>query len=559
MIRKTTKFSTESIAESEVVVEYDSLPFKELCSMFSVMIISLKLRAGTNLLRFSKQVPYLFRMEEVLNLLQEVALPPMREDTYFTIKYATDVPHIPQIVDAFFEAHLLHCPKSRTADLPKPGVSIQPTAKGVAVLHSFCMQVGVPLALMPQVVKSSYNSMRLVALERDRKDRLICSELLLVHIFCKVIGEQPRCWTPDSTADPVIQHSNMVNAIGGCSGLEGAACLTHSPRNDGPPKTSPYHHPYFTNPDSDALSQYYTSSLGIRFHYVNGTYATTAKSMIQWVCDCTTVATKLEARQIVELLIQAGHVIPLKNKSGEAIKLATGDVLRSIKKFALEAKDINVVASGEQELGRILEDPGYKLLFSDYLSLTFRDENLEGYTVISKLNKNIHAVLYSATTVLLKHACAHATSQKLISVLKSLLFRAYLIYLGYFDANSPCQLNIPYELRNRVGRAVSVVRCEIDDSYAKDDIIQSVISLSDTDDSESSEVTRFPCCSEEPKCSHQPVQRELIALLGRATRVFKEFMEAEATILKLLQTDTLPNFYHSTAYKNFVHQVRTHC
>ncbi|KAJ9093491.1 hypothetical protein QFC19_008350 [Naganishia cerealis] len=197
------------------------------------------------------------------------------------------------------------------------------------------------------------------------------------------------------------------------------------------------------------------------------------------------------------------------------------------------------------------------LLFKDFLSLTFCGENLEAYVNISKLTRGVTSLMANVAPLLSQTNLNMATQTKLVSVLKSLMFRAYLIYYSHFDTDSPSQLNIPYEMRIRISRAVSVARCVLDDSCSEQtsEIVNSVMSSPESLGSLNSDSLSV----DKEETQKTPLIAELIALLGKLSRISKEFMEAEEALLRLLETDSFPNFIHSTLYQRFLHQIHTRC
>lgn len=567
MITKTTIFKLDTFAETEDLVQYDSVPYKEICSLFSMMIIQLNLKKLPRLQKvgFRKHLPFTFGVEEAQDALSSMRLAPSRNNTLFEIHYAVEPNQKSTILQAFFDCHFLHCPRARTVSSPRLGEFMQPTAKGVAVLHSFCMRVGMPTGLMPQIVKTAFNSMRLLPLERDKNNRIICSRALLVHVLCKLVGDPPRTWRPNAEPDPILFHIEETgDEIGGLYGLDEASACFRMSVESSKLETSPYHHAYFTNPESDAQFQYYTSSLGARFHYFSGKYVASAKTLVQWICDCTAVATKGEAYRIVDMFIKANYLQVFESQPGTVAKLISGDLLYFVTEFEFEldcADSMAVHASSRiGGLHHVISDPGYKLLFKDFLSLTFCGENLEAYVNISKLTRGVNSLMANVAPLLSQTNLNMATQTKLVSVLKSLMFRAYLIYYSHFDTNSPSQLNLPYEMRNRISRAVLVARCVLDDSYSEQtsDIVNSVMSSPDTIRSLNSDILSVDI-EEDPKNQGTPLIAELIALIGKLSRISKEFVEAEEALLKLLETDSYPNFIHSTSYQKFLHQIHTRC
>ena len=101
---------------------------------------------------------------------------------------------------------------------------------------------------------------------------------------------------------------------------------THSVTDSKEMATSPFHHRYFTNPESDAHSQYYVSSVGVRLlkdkivlvgpnKSVTVDYCISGKAIYQWILDCTDIINPNHAHEIARLLVKHNLIKPVSFSS----------------------------------------------------------------------------------------------------------------------------------------------------------------------------------------------------------------------------------------------------
>ncbi|KAG5356268.1 Protein SST2 [Yarrowia sp. B02] len=184
----------------------------------------------------------------------------------------------------FMVARLIHCPEDRTRDSPAQNVPLQPTAKGVYVLSQYLQANSAPgeKKHAAALLSSNHNTMACISLARDSNDAIQTSKYLTLLLFQRLAGKYPNVYTANDIGD----------------------------LPDG--KASPYHHRYFTHPDSDAVTQYYVSRVGVRLleASVDGhtVYYFSGKAVWQWVMECCEVVSGVEIVDILQEFLSAGFI-----------------------------------------------------------------------------------------------------------------------------------------------------------------------------------------------------------------------------------------------------------
>lgn len=185
----------------------------------------------------------------------------------------------------FMVARLIHCPEDRTRDSPAQNVPLQPTSKGVYVLSQDLQSNPISQAQKRHVkglLASNHNTMSCISLIRDCDDVIQTSKYLTLLLFQRLAGKHPNLYS--------------ANDIGDLPSGE----------------TSPYHHRYFTHPDSEAVTQYYVSSVGVRLLQTSvdnhRVYYFSGKAAWQWVMECCEVVSGLEILNILQEMLTAGYI-----------------------------------------------------------------------------------------------------------------------------------------------------------------------------------------------------------------------------------------------------------
>jgi hypothetical protein len=270
---------------------------RDIDTIFSMLMVALSpqehSRRRKQSFLSSKPHPFSFTVEEALTAIQNLSVKIVSGSTKTTISCSVSPGSAGLFLARFMSARLLHCPADRTRTTPKHGTVLQPTAKGVFFIQRYCDANGViynsPLLLSP------LNSMRCFSFDRDPvSDAIIRNDALIYILFQRLMGPQPNVYSAAS-----------------------------EPMSD-----SPYAHRYFTNPKSDALSQYYISDTGVRLSRVasDGSappcYVFTGRAMWQWMLDCTDLVYQSEAHVLVNTFL-AHNMIELDtpvNPNGSSMR-----------------------------------------------------------------------------------------------------------------------------------------------------------------------------------------------------------------------------------------------
>lgn len=348
---------------------------KDIKDIFSLLIISLRLeRDGlTNYLFNSppiiklhkplrKSYPYSFSLESAIEKMKDLQLDVELVNTVTCISYSFKSEVSLALIEQFYKARLLHSPADRTRSGAKSNVALQPTPKGIAIVQEFCERIGMEREEFPEVLLAhDFNTMELFNFDRDtRSDRILYSEYLLYLLFNLMMGPEPNVWTPSNTQDalPSLNFSdsesfdklykvfsnsqdakNAKQNNDDSSDVEGFSFTsyrhfskthqsseTHSVTDSKEMATSPFHHRYFTNPESDAHSQYYVSSVGVRLlkdkivlvgpnKSVTVDYCISGKAIYQWILDCTDIINPNHAHEIAKLLVKHNLIKPVSFSS----------------------------------------------------------------------------------------------------------------------------------------------------------------------------------------------------------------------------------------------------
>ncbi|CDK29530.1 unnamed protein product [Kuraishia capsulata CBS 1993] len=432
---------------------------KDIKDVFATLLLCLDLKEDaklkTTLLGFQvqKSYPYSFTMERAVSQMEDLSVGSQLHDTNTTISYKIKAGLAKSLLELFMDAKLLHCPTDRTRHKPKAGCLLQPTPKGVYILHSFCKIIGIKGNRMPSILKSNFNSMILINFDRDpRTDTIIYSNYLLRLIFLKITEAEPNVWKPTNWPDPIppisdlndedcFEFSSFSSHFDFSSGIS-ASPLKESTTFPSPeqvksvtPMVSPFAHKFFTNPGSSAQIQYYVSNKGVRvfkdksFDCGEVDYCFTGKALIQWFMDCTDTMYPREAVGLAELLQKDQLIEPIVSPPSVNKKdhfLATADAyytigpmgreitywpIKRFERFSSPSRTGNGPSKPEPpsleasegsssdsrsipniSLLRVLRDPGLRYLFEAHLKEDFCSENLKVYTEIKNLERKMNAL-----------------------------------------------------------------------------------------------------------------------------------------------------------------------
>ncbi|QEL58012.1 hypothetical protein CJJ09_000043 [Candidozyma auris] len=296
---------------TQEVKKIDLATRKNVSNIFESLILSLDLRDNPEKSKYSlfgkQHPPFSFSVDDALNKLSNLRLDIEVKVARTTITYSMKQSLAFDLLKQFFEAKLIHYPNSRTeTKLERHGI-LQITPKGTAMVCAFCQSIGMSSKAIPSVVKSAFNSMELFILERSPVNHnILFSEYLVKMLFSWVMGPFPNVWSVDRQPDPI---SCVYYETGSDGEYDFFNADEHRSQNgDGSTKESvisPFHHRYFTNPESDSHVQYYVSNTGVRLFkqkvFLNNDkkvivdYCVSGKAIVQWLCDCTSVRNAAEA------------------------------------------------------------------------------------------------------------------------------------------------------------------------------------------------------------------------------------------------------------------------
>ncbi|OUT21374.1 hypothetical protein CAS74_003492 [Pichia kudriavzevii] len=412
-----------------------------------------------------------------------------------------------ELLQIFYFAKLLHCPADKTCKkIADKNTVLQPTPKGLAILHQFCLKMGIPdieKQHVPKILTTEFNTMQLLEFDRhSRTDQIIHNYHSDKLIFIRIMGPIMNTWSskngPDSIKDlgsilklkSKFKESNLYSSENANTNplQDGAAFLLYlrKRQTDGAPEdendgleandkettrqnnlhVSPFHHRFFTNPDSDSHCQYYVSDKGIRFFKektvaVNGTNVTvtncfSGKALVQYLMDCTDLMYPKDALKIATIFLS----IKWKN------------YINSIQYDIPCTPFSNEFHKDTTSFKLVLKDPGLKYLFRNFMIENMCVENLDVYDDIvdfqkknSVLKKMISLKTREKTRYLeeiqydtvFNEFRSNAMKQKKLTIYTAInklseynLSKVYSIFSMYISEDAPNEVNIDSKLRFEV-------------------------------------------------------------------------------------------------------------
>lgn len=332
----------------------------DLKSIYAALLCCLDLKAAAKnvssallKLTMKKTQAYSFSVERAVHVMSNLEIDLQYNLTLTKLSYEINTKFAFELLQIFYTAKLLHCPDDRTCKkLTNERQILQPTPKGVAILHQFCLKMGIPnisSIKLPQILKSSFNSMQLIEFERhSTTDSIIHSENSDKLLFIQLMGPSMNVWSSKNGPDPISDLGSLLKAelrtndhiYGSCEGddrvnpLESDVAFFEYLKQrqqeqvevlkecdnygdeEQPVKAvcSPFYHRFFTNPDSDSHVQYYVSNKGLRFSRkksitlnsnkktINNCFS--GKALIQCILDCTDVMFYQEALKVATVFIK---------------------------------------------------------------------------------------------------------------------------------------------------------------------------------------------------------------------------------------------------------------
>ncbi|CAI5759872.1 unnamed protein product [Candida verbasci] len=493
---------------------------KDYKDIFAILIINLNLNynndssntspESTSRLKFNKsnKYPYSFHLYSAINCMKDLNLTIELVKTVTCISYNFKPEISLSLINQFYNSKFLHSPADRTRDEPKSNVLLQPTPKGIAIVQLFCERYGLQFTNLPEIVlQKSFNSMDLFTFEKDPfTDKILYSEYFLHLLFSKLMGPKPNVWNssnkPDqltkvynfqklnnledqlindtfsltSTNKTIVQNNNSLSF--NFSEYRNSTDLSNPPDisklslvNKNESDISPYHHRYFTNPESDSHIQYYTSSVGVRllknktfqveddkFRTVD--YCMSGKAICQWLLDCTDIINAKRTTEICEVLLKM-NLFKSINKSNTAfkkdqyyeltkvgLKICSWGKSSETTKTKFLSPDSNYQIS-KLTLNEIVHDPGLRFQFKRYLEENFCSENLDAYISLTQFEKK-----FELWESLFKQQQQQdekvIDEQKLITLQNICMSNAYQIFNTFLNNESPFMVNIDHKLRIKI-------------------------------------------------------------------------------------------------------------
>lgn len=589
---------------------------KDLKDIFAMLIISLQLpkspsssssssksKGASSLplckirpIALSKKYPYSFHLLTAIERMTHLRVEIDSSSTVTCLSYSFRPEIALTLINQFYKAKLLHSPADRTRAEPKHNVWLQPTAKGLAVVQSFCEKVGIKKLDMPDILlQNSYNSMQLFYFDRDQvTDKIIYSKSLIHLLFARLLGPYPNVWSPLNKPDPITCVTDRGEFIFGKSTGEfsqmnnrgnfnkHSACVSLSKPADpfrfleyqkktlklsqsfgGGPSVSnisgmsPYHHRYFLNPESDSHMQHYVSSVGVRLHKEKNfdstkvsmllAYRISGKAITQWLMDCTDIVRPKHAIVIANLFLSQ-KLIKAFNPGESSLQFHKEQYYRlDDKGVALcmwskvgTKSDHNPLCkqnpfSPKVSLDTIMQDPGLKFQFKCHLENEFCLENFDAYCQLQAFQDNVK--LWNDLMCVGGHEGGNdvlnkQAMQHQTSSRDKCMSIAYQIYNTYIVHDSPSMLNIDYSLRLQVVKLLT--RISNEETNHRSDLKTYMQTPTDEFSHEQIDTTKEHLNSTE-NINLDQVLKELTYL----------FNEISAHLYKMMQVDSLPKFLNS--------------
>ncbi|GMM34385.1 GTPase-activating protein [Saccharomycopsis crataegensis] len=358
---------------------------RHLKDIYCVLLINLKLQEKSsippptaskmnNFFSLRKlNYPYSFYLQDAIEKMRILRIEIPRSGFQKSYSYSIKDDLALELMHCFFEAKFLHYPGDRTRKLPKYDIPLQPTPKGVAILHQFVKKNGLNKALFPQILRSNFNSMDLFNLEKSIKtDKIYLSDSFVELLFIKCMGARPNVWSTNNAVDaiprsiienlensdpeneetsifnfdkfsfedlivydekePLLNHNShqpQDEDLVGSSESRKLFKLSNRPRSHLAPQSSdsesstisPFTHKFFTNPESDAHTQYYVSNKGVRLFkdkkigdaVQSIDYCFSGKALCQWIMDCCDVLYIQEACLLGQFFMKLKLIEPLNS------------------------------------------------------------------------------------------------------------------------------------------------------------------------------------------------------------------------------------------------------
>lgn len=532
-------------------------------TIFSVLVISLDLRpspqAGLRQV-FNKTHCYAFKagdaIKHMANLHFEVDLRPTQSAHAYSFDPDTSL----FLLKRFFAAHFLHHPSSRTETRLSVSSTLQITPKGVAIVTDFCKSLQIKACEMPQVARSSFNTMNLFRFDRALATNKILYSKHMNHILLSaMLGSSPNVWLAEALPQPVanVLESELVADPNVQFGASKALALAV--------QVSPFHHRYFTNPESDAHIQYYERESGMRVFVedsVDGAglpdgkhYHFSGKVFVQWLCDCATVYSPQEAVEIGQLMVNYGVITPM-GQSTRFLNLRdalyTSDELNSqacqwgfVLRDLSDESIITLSISCDSELfQKILADPGTRHLFKSHLEKEKCAENFDAYIQLRDFLRHERKLARLFRYYVEAQGTSHKTrlENATTALVEKCMALAADIYWRNFSTESNCNLNIDFEVQKEIDFAISqlgvVALAQCDDTFDNEDYLQTPVA-------ERADMDKL---LDQRPFAPKTTENGLSERVRHLASVNLTFCKITNSIYRLMEVDLFPKFLQSREF-----------
>lgn len=564
--------------------------------VFEILILSLDLKPETHSGNpiFSKTIPsYSFFITDAIKKLGRLYLEIDFKKARTNITLSIYPAQAYGLLRQFFRSKLLHCPRQRTESVITHDTRVQVTPKGTALVYTFCKNIGIPPLKMPDIVKSNFNTMDLFCFERTPANEIIFSKFLLLVLFMKLMGPAPNVWSPQRSENSVscIFDNEFPGFFDFFSDYqlnernERHSSSSANSRRSKSFRSSPFHHKYFTNPESDSHVQYYTSDAGLRlvknkWFVVNHKkvavdYCFSGKALCQWLLDCTTVEDEFEAITIGSLLVAGNFITPITLVSGENGRFQNDRAaFYMLTEMGAKACLWSRVSSGKSVMGssllispvdsdqfdpsdnpsnlslmEIITDPGLRALFTMHMSRDQCAENMKAYTKIMdfvKLERVLRKLL-KVTGLRTDIFRREKTKNAVESHFKSCFSQAFHLYSAFISDDAQININIDSGLREHVHRLLIQQDAHRDD---ESECMATPIVKSEffcEDEKELSEDESFASADESTRIS-----AEYPPKVGLMISIYLAFTQIARSLYRLMEIDSYPKFMKSEDYFHLI-------
>ncbi|EGW32141.1 uncharacterized protein SPAPADRAFT_139002 [Spathaspora passalidarum NRRL Y-27907] len=559
---------------------------RDIKDMFAMLIIHLDLKSikSKRFVSLTKTFPYCFDCNTAVKKMKDMSISIEVSKIVTRISYKLHPEVSLSLLSKFYRSKFLHSPVERTASELTGNMVFQPTPKGLAIVQAFCERNGMKKCNLPEILNSNFNSMELFCFERDwESDKVLYSKYLLHLLFSSLMGPKPNVWSSSNEQDPLpssqaedhrlsteFQTAKSFQEVEGFSFVQFRSAPSMSPGQLSPQpnswsktsknEVSPFHHRYFTNPESDAHIQYYVSSVGVRlfkdktFHLPKEKklvvdYSMSGKAICQWLLDCTDVLNIRQAKDIADSILKnklikqiapdqssGGHFSSTRNSyytiTESGLSVSQWDKCPKAHFEFLTGKH-----SGKQlTLEDILKDPGMRLQFRMHLNREYCLENLEAYMHLKYFDKILNnykkLLKYVHERSFRDEMVAQKIDRRLQQLKRTCSTLAYQIFITYLSDGAPSVVNIAYKLK----ASISDIFISTTQSNISELLLNEPNQTDTEEDIPTSDISSFV-----------QLHDESIKLLSDVSVLFSQVSNH---LYRLMEVDSMPRFLKGLSNRN---------